>query len=241
MRRVRSARPRSMSTSGRTRAVASTPASSAWARPWLASSADGQPTAASRCWSWRTPRARVAAWASRSRSWAPSSTPPNDRVPIGRDWASASTLRTCGVPATASMSLPASTSCWMRVDARLGPGGLAMIHLNDSRVRRGSRLDRHEHIGGGAIGEAGLGHLVRHPRLAAVPVILETPGMGIGLGCREHVPGPAPARGWRARCVAPGSVPGARRPDVRPPGAVHRSAPGWCARAHRPVPTLPHR
>ncbi len=66
------------------------------------------------------------------------------------------------------------------VDARLGPGGLAMIHLNDSRVRRASRLDRHEHIGAGAIGEVGLGHLVRHPRLAGVPVILETPGMESG-------------------------------------------------------------
>ncbi len=66
------------------------------------------------------------------------------------------------------------------VDARLGPDGLAMVHLNDSRVRRASRLDRHEHIGGGAIGEAGLGHLIRHPRLAHIPVILETPGMDAG-------------------------------------------------------------
>ena len=55
-----------------------------------------------------------------------------------------------------------------------------MIHLNDSRVRRGSRTDRHEHIGAGAIGGDGLGHLLRHPRLAALPIILETPGMDSG-------------------------------------------------------------
>jgi len=65
-------------------------------------------------------------------------------------------------------------------DAALGPGGLAMIHLNDSRVRRGSRVDRHEHIGGGVIGISGLRHLVQHPRLARLPVILETPGMDTG-------------------------------------------------------------
>jgi deoxyribonuclease IV len=65
-------------------------------------------------------------------------------------------------------------------DAALGPTGLAMLHLNDSRVRRGSRVDRHEHIGGGAIGVDGLRHLVQHPRLAGLPMILETPGMDSG-------------------------------------------------------------
>ncbi len=66
------------------------------------------------------------------------------------------------------------------VDRVLGPDGLAMIHLNDLRVRRGSRADRHEHIGAGSIGGVGLGHLLRHPRLAALPMILETPGMASG-------------------------------------------------------------
>jgi deoxyribonuclease-4 len=65
-------------------------------------------------------------------------------------------------------------------DRLLGPDGLAMIHLNDSRVRRGSRSDRHEHVGAGAIGGGGLGHLLRHPRLVGIPVILETPGMDTG-------------------------------------------------------------
>src|SRR6185503_2631553 len=51
---------------------------------------------------------------------------------------------------------------------------------NDSSSLRGSRTDRHQHVGAGEIGAVGLGHLVRHPRLAGVPFILETPGMDVG-------------------------------------------------------------
>jgi deoxyribonuclease-4 len=65
-------------------------------------------------------------------------------------------------------------------DRRLGPGRLAMIHLNDSKAALGSHLDRHQHVGAGSIGAAGVGHLVRHPRLAMVPLLLETPGMDEG-------------------------------------------------------------
>jgi deoxyribonuclease-4 len=66
------------------------------------------------------------------------------------------------------------------VDRTLGPDGLAMVHLNDSLAPRGSRADRHQHIGEGRIGVVGLGHLVRHPRLAGIPLILETPDMDQG-------------------------------------------------------------
>jgi deoxyribonuclease-4 len=65
-------------------------------------------------------------------------------------------------------------------DHRIGPERLSMIHLNDSRAGLGSRHDRHEHIGAGRIGESGLRHLVTHPRLAGVPMFLETPGMDEG-------------------------------------------------------------
>jgi deoxyribonuclease-4 len=65
-------------------------------------------------------------------------------------------------------------------DRRLGRGRLAMIHLNDSKAPLGSQLDRHQHLGAGAIGAAGLGHLLRHPRLTTVPLVLETPGMDEG-------------------------------------------------------------
>ena len=55
-----------------------------------------------------------------------------------------------------------------------------LLHLNDSRSELGSRLDRHEHLGAGRIGAAGLGHVLRHPHLAGATVILETPGMDVG-------------------------------------------------------------
>ncbi|HEX5466888.1 MAG TPA: deoxyribonuclease IV [Candidatus Limnocylindrales bacterium] len=67
-----------------------------------------------------------------------------------------------------------------RFDDLVGPERLALIHLNDSRSTLGSRSDRHQHVGAGAIGAAGLGAVVRHPRLADVPMILETPGMDEG-------------------------------------------------------------
>jgi deoxyribonuclease-4 len=65
-------------------------------------------------------------------------------------------------------------------DDRIGLDRLVMIHLNDSKSERGSRLDRHEHLGAGRIGPAGLGHLLRHPRLAHATYVLETPGMDEG-------------------------------------------------------------
>jgi deoxyribonuclease-4 len=51
-----------------------------------------------------------------------------------------------------------------------------MIHLNDSRSELGSRSDRHEHVGAGQIGAAGLGALLRDPRLSSAVFIMETPG-----------------------------------------------------------------
>jgi deoxyribonuclease-4 len=65
-------------------------------------------------------------------------------------------------------------------ESRIGLERLVMIHLNDSKSDRGSRLDRHEHVGAGRIGAAGLGHLLRHPDLAHVAYYLETPGMDEG-------------------------------------------------------------
>jgi deoxyribonuclease-4 len=56
-----------------------------------------------------------------------------------------------------------------------GPGRVRLIHLNDSRTARGSRVDRHWHIGQGEIGEAGMRALLTHPLLAEVPAVMETP------------------------------------------------------------------
>jgi deoxyribonuclease-4 len=65
-------------------------------------------------------------------------------------------------------------------DARIGLHRLVMLHLNDSKSERGSHLDRHEHLGAGRIGAAGLGHILRHPGLAHATYYLETPGMDEG-------------------------------------------------------------
>ncbi|MDI1464909.1 deoxyribonuclease IV [Catellatospora sp. KI3] len=57
-----------------------------------------------------------------------------------------------------------------------GAGRLALVHANDSRDTCGSLRDRHESIGKGTIGAAAFGEMMRHPALAGVPVIVETPG-----------------------------------------------------------------
>lgn len=65
-------------------------------------------------------------------------------------------------------------------DRAIGLERLVMVHLNDSRSELGSRTDRHEHLGAGRIGEAGLRHLLTHPALGHATYILETPGMDEG-------------------------------------------------------------
>jgi deoxyribonuclease-4 len=65
-------------------------------------------------------------------------------------------------------------------DERIGLERLVMVHLNDSRSERGSRTDRHEHLGAGRIGPTGLAHVLRHPGLAHAAYVLETPGMDQG-------------------------------------------------------------
>jgi len=57
----------------------------------------------------------------------------------------------------------------------IGLDRLRLIHINDSKTPLGARRDRHEHIGQGQIGTAGLAALLRDPRLGRVPFILETP------------------------------------------------------------------
>jgi deoxyribonuclease-4 len=61
------------------------------------------------------------------------------------------------------------------IGAMLGFERVHLLHLNDSKGALGSRLDRHEHIGRGLIGEPGFAAVVRDARLAHTPKILETP------------------------------------------------------------------
>ncbi len=60
-------------------------------------------------------------------------------------------------------------------DRHVGLAHLDALHLNDSKRQLASRVDRHEHIGHGTIGLAGFAAIVNDPRLAEIPMILETP------------------------------------------------------------------
>lgn len=61
------------------------------------------------------------------------------------------------------------------VDRNLGLDSIACVHLNDSVGELGSRKDRHANLGEGRIGLDGFRRLLAEPRLAHVPMILETP------------------------------------------------------------------
>jgi len=60
-------------------------------------------------------------------------------------------------------------------DRILGFDRLCCFHINDSKRDLGSRIDRHEHIGKGYVGTKAFGFLMRDPRFAEIPKILETP------------------------------------------------------------------
>jgi deoxyribonuclease IV len=60
-------------------------------------------------------------------------------------------------------------------DRIVGLQMLRVIHLNDSKKGLGSRVDRHEHIGQGAIGLEPFRYIMNDPRFAAIPKIIETP------------------------------------------------------------------
>lgn len=64
---------------------------------------------------------------------------------------------------------------WQQYDETVGLNTLRAIHVNDSKKPCGSRVDRHEHIGQGAIGIGAFTLLMNDKRFFDVPKILETP------------------------------------------------------------------
>ena len=60
--------------------------------------------------------------------------------------------------------------------AAVGPQRLKLVHANDSKDAVGSLRDRHEAIGRGTIGLPAFAELLRHPAVAGVPLVVETPG-----------------------------------------------------------------
>jgi deoxyribonuclease-4 len=66
-------------------------------------------------------------------------------------------------------------SVWEEFDRVIGFDLLKCLHLNDSRVAAGSRVDRHEWIAEGRIGPEPFRRIMRDPDLAQVVKIIETP------------------------------------------------------------------
>ena len=57
----------------------------------------------------------------------------------------------------------------------IGLKELKIVHLNDSKGKLGSNLDRHEHIGLGMIGIEGIAAFLNIREIKGLPIIMETP------------------------------------------------------------------
>lgn len=64
---------------------------------------------------------------------------------------------------------------WKKFDETIGFNYLKGMHLNDSKKGHGSRVDRHDLIGKGFIGEAAFKRIMQDQRFNKMPLILETP------------------------------------------------------------------
>jgi len=61
------------------------------------------------------------------------------------------------------------------LDATIGLNNVKVVHCNDAKAERGSKLDRHQHIGKGMIGKEPFRILLNDLRLAHAAFIAETP------------------------------------------------------------------
>ncbi len=68
-------------------------------------------------------------------------------------------------------------SAWSHFDDTIGFRYLSGMHLNDSKKGLGSRVDRHESLGKGAIGSGLFEMIMNDARMDGIPLILETPDM----------------------------------------------------------------
>jgi deoxyribonuclease-4 len=64
---------------------------------------------------------------------------------------------------------------WRRWDETIGLQHLLCLHLNDSKTPFGSRRDRHELIAEGSLGAEPFRRIMRDPRFAGIPKLIETP------------------------------------------------------------------
>lgn len=61
------------------------------------------------------------------------------------------------------------------LDATIGLSHVNVWHCNDAKAARGSKLDRHQHVGKGMIGKETFRRMLNDPRLAQAAFIAETP------------------------------------------------------------------
>jgi deoxyribonuclease IV len=62
-----------------------------------------------------------------------------------------------------------------KLDELIGLKFLRRMHLNDSKKERATRVDRHESIGSGFLGDEAFIIVMNDPRFDNIPLILETP------------------------------------------------------------------
>ncbi|MGB9600820.1 MAG: deoxyribonuclease IV, partial [Myxococcota bacterium] len=62
-----------------------------------------------------------------------------------------------------------------KIDNEIGIKRLLVCHINDSKVKLGSKKDRHEHIGKGMIGLSVFRRILKDKRIENALAILETP------------------------------------------------------------------
>jgi deoxyribonuclease-4 len=64
---------------------------------------------------------------------------------------------------------------WKEFDRIIGLKYLKGLHLNDSKKDFATRVDRHDSIGQGYLGEESFKNIMNDERLDGIPMILETP------------------------------------------------------------------
>src|SRR5947208_5623837 len=101
-----------------------------------------------------------------------------DALPAGVQARVGFCLDTAHVHAAGYDVATALEEVWERFDEDIGLTHLKCLHLNDSKGRLGSRLDRHQWIGEGTIGPEPFRRIMRDPRLAPGIKIIEPPKGG---------------------------------------------------------------
>lgn len=97
------------------------------------------------------------------------------RVPAALQHRVGVCLDTCHVFAAGYDLVNDYEGVWTRFADTVGVDRLRVMHLNDSKAPFGSRRDRHELIGEGALGEEPFRRVMNDERLEGVAMVIETP------------------------------------------------------------------